>query len=513
MPFHPDDGNAFFQLARTVIQQAGFALEVDIEEPDRLLSHYDRVTHLLQRFVQLSNIYHQNDTVVAWIQAIIQTQYRIKHHLELLREYDYDLADEDAAIAHAFVPLFDTIPTGGRPKISLPWDTITAYRISNHTWTEIASILDISSRTLKRCRTRCNYHDPSPHSTITDDDLDQLVSQIIDQTGGVIGSQFMCAILQDQGHKVIRRRVRESMSRVDVLGNLQRWCNLIPRSVYSVREPNSLWHMDGNLKLREYGFVLHAAIDGYSRRIIYLEANVNNRASTVLNAFLRGVDSVNVIPSRVRSDKGGENRDVAAWMLLTNGAGRGSFITGRSVHNQRIERLWRDVNRWLTPFRLIFTHLQQMSFYDPDDQVDRFSLIFVYLPILRRSLAQFIRIWNNHKLRTAHNRTPIQLYAEGNPQSLSILLNDAEQEQYGIHWDGPIPHNLDDQEITVIVEPPNMPLMDQDWGILAGHFQDQLYPEIETVENNLMSPATNYGVDMYLEVQQWTQNRIALYNY
>jgi hypothetical protein len=80
-PFHPDDGNAFFQLARTVIQQAGFALEVDIEEPDRLLTHYDRVTHLLQRFVQLSNIYHQNDTVTAWIQAIIQTQHRIRHHL------------------------------------------------------------------------------------------------------------------------------------------------------------------------------------------------------------------------------------------------------------------------------------------------------------------------------------------------------------------------------------------------------------------------------------------------
>jgi hypothetical protein len=84
MPFHPDDGNAFFQLARTVIQQAGFALEIDMEEPDRLLTHYDRVTHLLQRFIQLSNIYHQNNTIAAWIQAIIQTQHRIRYYLELL---------------------------------------------------------------------------------------------------------------------------------------------------------------------------------------------------------------------------------------------------------------------------------------------------------------------------------------------------------------------------------------------------------------------------------------------
>lgn len=49
------------------------------------------------------------------------------------------------------------------------------------------------------------------------------------------------------------------------------------------------------------------------------------------------------IPERVRSDKGLDNISVADFMISQKGTGRRSMITGPSVHNQRIERLWRDV--------------------------------------------------------------------------------------------------------------------------------------------------------------------------
>lgn len=51
------------------------------------------------------------------------------------------------------------------------------------------------------------------------------------------------------------------------------------------------------------------------------------------NAFQSQCLNIHVL--RVRGDQGVENVDVARLMFTVRGTERGSFISGKSVHNQR----------------------------------------------------------------------------------------------------------------------------------------------------------------------------------
>ena len=143
--------------------------------------------------------------------------------------------------------------------------------------------------------------------------------------------------------------------------------------------------------------------------------STNKRAETVLNLFMEAV-SMYGLPSRVRSDEGGENVGVSLFMLQhpNHGPGRGSMIAGRSVHNQRIERLWQDVyDGVLYIYYSLFYYLEGCGVLDPTSESDLFALHYVYKPRINHHLSVWKEGYLQHRVRTAGQRTPMQLYILG----------------------------------------------------------------------------------------------------
>ncbi len=74
-----------------------------------------------------------------------------------------------------------------------------------------------------------------------------------------------------------------------------------------------MWHIDGHHSLVNWGFVIHGAIDGFSRCVVYLHCSTDNKSETVADLFQSATGNFGW-PSRVRTDRGGENAIV--WSMM-----------------------------------------------------------------------------------------------------------------------------------------------------------------------------------------------------
>ncbi|XP_072558766.1 uncharacterized protein [Paramormyrops kingsleyae] len=354
--------------------------------------------------------------------------------------------------------------TNGRPKILIEEQRLKEMLHTQLPVPCIATLMGVSRRTILRRMKEYELCVRDTYNSISDEELDNLVASVKNDLPNA-GYRMVRGRLQSMGYRVQWRRVAASMHRVDSMGIISRLTSLgcVVRRVYSVPGPLSLVHVDTNHKLIRYNIVIFGGVDGFSRKILYLNVATNNCASTAFQFFLEATQR-HGLPSRVRADQGVENVDIARFMFTVRGNDRNSFISGKSVHNQRIERLWRDV--WISVSSKYYNLLQSLEENDLLDiscTHDIFCVHYTFLPRIKRDLEIFTEGWNHHSLRTEGNWSPAQIW------EISQMLNTnahsenlADLQEPDIDWETVVDYDGLDSETGVVVPEYECPLTEEE---------------------------------------------------
>lgn len=480
--------HAFFQELNRLVERAEQRDNLDKKQLNDIL---DKIGISLNT---LSNLSCQDQILSFDSKTIINSL--VENLLVILQEVQREsvgfISDRVAIIDYTPNKLYRNGP--GRPKWDISEDVLLYFRDLGYCWKEISSMLCVSRWTVGRRIRELGISEITGYSSISDEALEQTVKDFKDSHGSFVGRSLVLGHLRSLGLRVQHKRVIETLRKIDPETSRIRWNSLIRRRKYSVPGPNSLWHIDGHHSLINWKFVIHGGMDGYSRVVVYLWCSTNNKKDTVLKLYDMAVNQWG-IPSRVRSDKGGENALVWQRMVELRGDGRGSYLAGSSVHNQRIERLWRDVWTYVcAQFYYTFQAMETQGILNMDTDLHVFILHYVFLPRINRVITSFTAGWNNHPLRTERNWSPNRIWNNGmidrrnrsQHQVAELFDTDGtleDLEWYGMDWAGPTPN--DDGLSTVEVDDVNFEIA------------ENILQTLNSIDP--LRDSTCYGIDIYLE--------------
>ena len=155
-----------------------------------------------------------------------------------------------------------------------------------------------------------------------------------------------------------------------------------------------MWHIDGYDKLKAYGFVIRGAIDGFSRKMIWLNvSSSNNSPAYIACYFIQSITELGKTPQVIRGDRGSENMTLCGIkrFLRRNFSdsflGYGSFHYGSLTSNQWIEAWWSQFRKasgtwWINFFKdLIYSNIYDNSI-NHHVGITRFCFMFITQKVL-----------------------------------------------------------------------------------------------------------------------------------
>lgn len=232
--------------------------------------------------------------------------------------------------------------------------------------------------------------------------------------GQLHGYRAMWHILRLRYHlHVPRSFVATVLREIDPAGVEERKRRSFQRRTYLSPGPNFCWHLDGYDKLKPYGFSVHGAIDGFSRRIIWLTVQQSNKnPNTVSKYFLEAIKTASGCPTRLYSDMGTENGGIAAMQCYLRSdaddeyAGENAHRYVPSTQNQRIECHWSLYRKqragWWIDF---FKDMHESDLLDLTCDIEKEALWFCFANILQCDLDEFKEYHNSHYIRKSKHAT------------------------------------------------------------------------------------------------------------
>ena len=129
---------------------------------------------------------------------------------------------------------------------------------------------------------------------------------------------------ENRGYRNIRQRliqkgkpytfnsVRLALKSIDPDGVARRSKHRLKRRKYINCGPNYVWHIDGNDKLKPFGFCIHAGIDGFSRKILWLKVSYTNKDPLVVRQYY--LDAISTLGALQK--KSGLTEEQKTWIFV-----------------------------------------------------------------------------------------------------------------------------------------------------------------------------------------------------
>ena len=224
---------------------------------------------------------------------------------------------------------------------------------------------------------------------------DLILLEICTGPDSLSGYRTMWHVLRLRHNIHVPRRLVETLLReVDPRGVELRKRRCLHRRTYVSPGANFCWHIDGYDKLKPFGFSIHGCVDGFSRRILWLEVQRSNKNPRLMaRYFLDYVKAAHGCPARVYTDRGTENGLIAAMQCYLRAEGVDEYVGSRahkymkSVRNQRIEGYWSHYRRqrasWWIDF---FNDLHESDILDLNSEIHREALWFSFADVLQNDL-------------------------------------------------------------------------------------------------------------------------------